>query len=176
MPRHGFKSYAEIVKSTSPPRFEGCNLPPWINIIAAKRTAVWPPNLPSESALAPIVKSTTGLLPPNHANQQHRFTGSTTLTAGIYSTRSEQQHWQLTHGQSSVISSSYLRSSRCYSSAAEPDLKATLRDAIPAKRELLKKVKGHASKTIGEVKVENTLGGMRQVDSRWPRKSISNLP
>ncbi|KAI4220863.1 MAG: hypothetical protein L6R36_007316, partial [Xanthoria steineri] len=63
--------------------------------------------------------------------------------------------------QPPVFSSSYLRSSRCYSSTAERDLKATLRDAIPAKRELLKKVKGHASKTIGEVKVENTLGGMR---------------
>ncbi|KAF4439355.1 citrate synthase 2 [Fusarium acutatum] len=44
---------------------------------------------------------------------------------------------------------------------AEPDLKATLREAIPAKRELLKKVKAHSNKVIGEVKVENTLGGMR---------------
>lgn len=52
-------------------------------------------------------------------------------------------------------------STRAYSSASEPDLKTTLKDAIPAKRELLKKVKSHASKTIGEVKVENTLGGMR---------------
>ena len=32
---------------------------------------------------------------------------------------------------------------------------------IPAKRELLKKVKAHGSKVIGEVKVENTIGGMR---------------
>lgn len=44
---------------------------------------------------------------------------------------------------------------------AEPDLKTTLREAIPAKRELLKKVKAHSNKTLGEVKVENTLGGMR---------------
>jgi citrate synthase len=51
---------------------------------------------------------------------------------------------------------------RSYSApAAEPDLKTTLREAIPAKRELLKKVKAHSSKVIGEVKVENTLGGMR---------------
>ena len=50
---------------------------------------------------------------------------------------------------------------RHYSSANEPDLKTTLKEVIPAKRELLKKVKSHASKTIGEVKVENTLGGMR---------------
>ncbi|PHH86231.1 hypothetical protein CDD83_10545 [Cordyceps sp. RAO-2017] len=50
---------------------------------------------------------------------------------------------------------------RCYSSTAEPDLKATLRDAIPAKRELLRKVKAHAGKAIGEVRIENTLGGMR---------------
>lgn len=52
-------------------------------------------------------------------------------------------------------------STRAYSSASEPDLKTILKDAIPAKRELLKKVKSHASKTVGEVKVENTLGGMR---------------
>jgi hypothetical protein len=32
---------------------------------------------------------------------------------------------------------------------------------IPEKRELLKKVKAHASKVIGEVKIENTIGGMR---------------
>lgn len=32
---------------------------------------------------------------------------------------------------------------------------------IPEKRELLKKVKANASKSIGEVKIENTLGGMR---------------
>lgn len=112
-------------------------------------------------AQAFVARRTAGLLPPNHANQQDRITGSTTVTAGTYSTRSEQQHWRLTHQKPRVFSSSYLRSSRCYSSTAEPDLKATLRDAIPPKRELLKKVKGHASKTIGEVKVENALGGMR---------------
>ncbi|KAL6694391.1 methylcitrate synthase precursor [Trichoderma pleuroticola] len=49
---------------------------------------------------------------------------------------------------------------RCYSTA-EPDLKTTLKEVIPAKRELLKKVKAHGNKVIGEVKVENTLGGMR---------------
>lgn len=32
---------------------------------------------------------------------------------------------------------------------------------IPAKRELLKKVKAHSGKSIGEVKIENTIGGMR---------------
>ncbi|KAL8671985.1 MAG: hypothetical protein Q9168_003552 [Polycauliona sp. 1 TL-2023] len=68
---------------------------------------------------------------------------------------------QLTVLQTQVLSSSHLRRLRCYSSTAEPDLKATLRDLIPPKRELLKKVKSHASKTIGEVKIENTLGGMR---------------
>ena len=51
--------------------------------------------------------------------------------------------------------------SRTYSSTSEPNLKATLRELIPAKRELLKKVKSHANKVIGEVKVENTIGGMR---------------
>ncbi|GJC84815.1 2-methylcitrate synthase, mitochondrial [Colletotrichum liriopes] len=50
---------------------------------------------------------------------------------------------------------------RHYSSSSEPDLKTTLKGVIPAKRELLKKVKAHSSKVIGEVKVENALGGMR---------------
>jgi len=50
--------------------------------------------------------------------------------------------------------------SRSYATA-EPDLKATLREVIPAKRELLKKVKAHSGKSIGEVKIENTIGGMR---------------
>ncbi|OJD35211.1 methylcitrate synthase precursor [Diplodia corticola] len=52
-------------------------------------------------------------------------------------------------------------SSRSYASSSEPDLKETLAKVIPAKRELLKKVKGHADKKIGDLKVENTLGGMR---------------
>jgi len=36
-----------------------------------------------------------------------------------------------------------------------------LKKVIPEKQELLRKVKAHANKTIGDVKVENTLGGMR---------------
>ncbi|KAL8790412.1 MAG: hypothetical protein Q9195_006369 [Heterodermia aff. obscurata] len=54
---------------------------------------------------------------------------------------------------------------RPYSSTTEPDLKSTLKEIIPAKRELLKKVKSLADKKIGEVKVENTLGGMRGLTS-----------
>lgn len=59
-----------------------------------------------------------------------------------------------------------LRASYAYNTVrtyatAEPDLKTTLKEVIPAKRELLKKVKAHASKSIGDVKIENTLGGMR---------------
>ena len=50
---------------------------------------------------------------------------------------------------------------RDYSQSAEPNLKNTLRSVIPEKRELLKKVKRHADKRIGDVKVENTIGGMR---------------
>ncbi|KAI1392630.1 citrate synthase [Hypoxylon trugodes] len=50
---------------------------------------------------------------------------------------------------------------KSYSTAPEPDLKETLKQVIPAKRELLKRVKAHGSKVIGEVKVENTIGGMR---------------
>lgn len=44
---------------------------------------------------------------------------------------------------------------------SEPSLKDTLKEVIPEKRELLKKVKAHGDKVIGEVKIENTLGGMR---------------
>jgi citrate synthase len=50
---------------------------------------------------------------------------------------------------------------RNYATSSEPDLKTTFREAIPAKRELLKKVKALGSKVIGDVKVENTIGGMR---------------
>jgi citrate synthase len=50
---------------------------------------------------------------------------------------------------------------RNYATSSEPDLKTTFKETIPAKRELLKKVKALGSKTIGEVKVENTIGGMR---------------
>ncbi|EAQ90105.1 conserved hypothetical protein [Chaetomium globosum CBS 148.51] len=59
-----------------------------------------------------------------------------------------------------VTSHSYLAPRRTYATA-EPDLKTTLKEVIPAKRELLKKVKAHGAKVIGEVKVENTIGGMR---------------
>ncbi|KAJ9161287.1 Citrate synthase [Coniochaeta hoffmannii] len=52
-------------------------------------------------------------------------------------------------------------SRRNYSASSEPDLKTTLKEVIPAKRELFKKVKAQGSKVIGEVKVENTIGGMR---------------
>jgi len=50
-----------------------------------------------------------------------------------------------------------------YSSSSEPDLKETFKKVLPEKRELLKKVKAHGDKVLGEVKVENTLGGMRWV-------------
>jgi len=51
--------------------------------------------------------------------------------------------------------------SRGYATSSEPDLKTVLKSVIPEKRELLKKVKAHSGKVIGEVKIENTLGGMR---------------
>jgi len=50
---------------------------------------------------------------------------------------------------------------RGYATSSEPDLKATFKEVLPAKRELLKKVKAQGGKVIGDVKVENTLGGMR---------------
>lgn len=48
-----------------------------------------------------------------------------------------------------------------YATSSEPDLKTTFKETIPAKRELLKKVKALGGKVIGDVKVENTIGGMR---------------
>jgi hypothetical protein len=48
-----------------------------------------------------------------------------------------------------------------YSSSSEPTLKETFEKVLPAKRELLKKVKAHGDKKLGDVKVENALGGMR---------------
>lgn len=63
--------------------------------------------------------------------------------------------------QPRAVQAAAIPSMRCYSSTSEPDLKETLKEAIPAKRELLKKVKAIGSKVIGEVKVENTIGGMR---------------
>jgi citrate synthase len=54
---------------------------------------------------------------------------------------------------------------RSISAAAEPDLKTTLREAIPEKRELLKQVKLHADKKIGDVLVGQVIGGMRTLKS-----------
>lgn len=55
-------------------------------------------------------------------------------------------------------------SSRYYSTS-EPDLKSTLRDLIPAKRELLKQVKAHGDSSIGTVTVSSVIGGMRGLKS-----------
>ncbi|CUS13852.1 unnamed protein product [Tuber aestivum] len=47
------------------------------------------------------------------------------------------------------------------STLAQKDLKETLKEVIPAKREMLKKLKvEHGEKVLGEVKVENAIGGM----------------
>ena len=50
---------------------------------------------------------------------------------------------------------------RGYASAVEPDLKATLREIIPEKRELLAQVKAHSDKKIGDITVGQVIGGMR---------------
>lgn len=48
------------------------------------------------------------------------------------------------------------------STSTEKDLKETLKEVIPEKREMLKKLKAeHGQKVLGEVKVENAIGGMR---------------
>jgi citrate synthase len=54
---------------------------------------------------------------------------------------------------------------RGYAAAAEKDLKTTLAEAIPAKRELLKQVKASADKKIGDVTVGQVIGGMRTLKS-----------
>jgi citrate synthase len=60
-----------------------------------------------------------------------------------------------------VVRPAIVPAARTYATSSEPDLKTTFKEGIPAKRELLKKVKALGDKTIGQVKVENTLGGMR---------------
>src|SRR5271156_5665485 len=54
---------------------------------------------------------------------------------------------------------------RHLSSTTEPDLKATLREVIPAKRELLKQVKAKSDSKIGDVSVAQVIGGMRTLKS-----------
>ena len=54
---------------------------------------------------------------------------------------------------------------RLLSSSAEPDLKATLREIIPEKRELLKDVKAKGDAKIGDVTVSQVIGGMRTLKS-----------
>ncbi|PWW73677.1 citrate synthase [Tuber magnatum] len=50
------------------------------------------------------------------------------------------------------------------STLAQKDLKETLKEVIPVKREMLKKLKAeHGEKVLGEVKVENAIGGMRGI-------------
>lgn len=50
---------------------------------------------------------------------------------------------------------------RLYATPSEPTLKEVVTRIIPEKRELLKKVKAVSDKKLGDVKVENALGGMR---------------
>lgn len=53
---------------------------------------------------------------------------------------------------------------RGYASAPEKDLKETLREIIPEKREKFKRFKAdYGQKSLGDVKVENAIGGMRFV-------------
>ena len=82
----------------------------------------------------------------------------------VYSNRSGKRlpslvTYELTISQ--ALRASHISQIRGYASAPEKDLKATLAAVIPEKRELFKKVKSHGSKVIGEVKIENTIGGMR---------------
>ncbi|KAI1977387.1 citrate synthase [Ophidiomyces ophidiicola] len=52
-------------------------------------------------------------------------------------------------------------SARFYSASAESELKSVLKEVIPAKRALLKKLKEHGEDKIGDVTVSNVIGGMR---------------
>ena len=60
-----------------------------------------------------------------------------------------------------ILNSAFAVTKRNYSQSIELNLKDTLKSVIPEKRDLLKKVKSHAGRKIGDVKVENTVGGMR---------------
>ena len=80
-------------------------------------------------------------------------------------------HSPSANGRSSQSLYSAFRSNKfeCHrhssTAADEPDLKSVLREIIPEKRELLKEIKSKADKKIGDVKVENVLGGMRGLKS-----------
>ena len=67
----------------------------------------------------------------------------------------------LTHLPPIAVRPAIVPAYRSYATSSEPDLKTTFKEVLPAKRELLKKVKSLGDKTIGEVKIENTIGGMR---------------
>lgn len=56
---------------------------------------------------------------------------------------------------------------RLYATPSEPTLKEVVTRIIPEKRELLKKVKAASNKKLGDVKVENALGGMRYIHGCW---------
>jgi citrate synthase len=59
-----------------------------------------------------------------------------------------------------------------YSSSSDPDLKEAFKKVLPAKRELLKKVKAVGDKKLGDVKVENALGGMRYAHAYYDTDSF----
>lgn len=61
-------------------------------------------------------------------------------------------------------SKQYATSQRRFLSS-EPDLKATLREIIPEKRELLKQVKAKGDTKIGDVTIAQVIGGMRTLKS-----------
>jgi citrate synthase len=80
-------------------------------------------------------------------------------TIRVTSCRSSSANFRL---QKASIRPITVTCSRPYASKAEPDLKATLKEVIPAKRELLKRLKSeHGNTVIGEIKIENAIGGMR---------------
>jgi hypothetical protein len=57
------------------------------------------------------------------------------------------------------------------STSSPKDLKETLKEVIPGKREQLKKLKTeHGNKTLGEIKVEQAIGGMRYLTHQSIRK------
>jgi citrate synthase len=72
-------------------------------------------------------------------------------TAAVVTTSSSPFHPQRRQASSSSSSST----------TSEPDLKTTLASLIPAKRELLARVKAHSTTKIGEVQIGQVLGGMR---------------
>lgn len=78
-------------------------------------------------------------------------------------------------GRSSLISKSFARNASLFArrNASTKTLKETLQEVIPAKQEQLKQLKAeHGQTSVGDVKVENIIGGMRGIKAMLWEASV----